>query len=336
MAKRFWGIVLCLMICVAQALFVYAETEDGTAHYQGYSLSRLTIRSEPSTDASALGYYNAGDTVLILSYEPTWLKVQKTDDVGYVLRHLIKGDTQLTDGPLRYGARPARHAASLLHDAPLFDLPDPGSATVANLPEGARISILSIQDGWAKLIYNRQYAYLHVAHLTNLEPVAKDANAARDGALLAAYYTPYSTDSSELNRGRMVNIELACAYMQDQIIQPGQRVSYNKWIGPFSAGRGFQQAPVLINGVSMPGSGGGTCQVSTTFYNAIVSLAGMSFPYVRPHGASGAVYVPHGMDAAVGAERIDLVFQNDYDFPVRIQTWAGRGIVYTALYKAIH
>ncbi|HML49567.1 MAG TPA: VanW family protein, partial [Clostridia bacterium] len=59
------------------------------------------------------------------------------------------------------------------------------------------------------------------------------------------------------------------------------------------------------------------------------------FPYVRPHGASGAVYVPHGMDAAVGAERIDLIFQNNYDFPIRIFTWAGRGIVYTALYKAI-
>ncbi|HML49566.1 MAG TPA: VanW family protein, partial [Clostridia bacterium] len=97
------------------------------------------------------------------------------------------------------------------------------------------------------------------------------ANTARNGALLAAYYTPYSTNDAELNRGRMVNIEMACSYMQNKIIQPGQSVSYNKWIGPFSAGRGFQQAPVLINGESVPGSGGGTCQVSTTLYNAMVS-----------------------------------------------------------------
>ncbi|HML46376.1 MAG TPA: SH3 domain-containing protein, partial [Clostridia bacterium] len=168
MAKRVWGIVLCLFLCAAQTAFSHAETEDTVALYQGYTLSRLTIRAEPSTDAEAVGYYNAGDAVLILSYEPTWLKVQKKDAVGYVLRHLVKVGEQLAEGTLRYGALPARHAASLLHNAPLYELPDVASATVANLPEGARIAILSIQDGWAKLIYNRQYAYLHVSHLVDL------------------------------------------------------------------------------------------------------------------------------------------------------------------------
>ena len=334
MVKRVLGMILCLLLCAAQPARSHAE--DAAALYQGYTLSRLSIRAKPSTDAPALDYYDVGDTVLILGYEPTWLKVQKNDVTGYVLRHLVKVDEQLTEGSLRYGALPARHAASLLHNSPLYESPDAASATVANLPEGARIAILSIQDGWAKLIYNRQYAYLHVSHLVNLEPVAKDAKTARDGALLAAYYTPYGTASTELNLGRMVNIETACIYMQGEIIEPGQRVSYNKWIGPFNAKRGFQQAPVLINGITMPGSGGGTCQVSTTLYNAMVSLSGISFPYVRAHGASGAAYVPHGMDAAVGAERIDLVFQNDYDFPVRIFTWAGQGVVYTALYKVIN
>ena len=79
---------------------------------------------------------------------------------------------------------------------------------------------------------------------------------------------------------------------------------------------------MLINGESVAGSGGGTCQVSTTLYNALLQLPeGISILYRHAHGPSGATYAPHGVDAAVGRSnvtggtiKLNLEFQNVFSF----------------------
>jgi vancomycin resistance protein YoaR len=69
-------------------------------------------------------------------------------------------------------------------------------------------------------------------------------------------------------------------------------------------------------------------------YNALLALRGVTILYRRAHGAQGAVYVPHGVDAAVGNASLDLRFRNDYAFPIMFETWAGEGILTIAVYKA--
>ncbi len=74
------------------------------------------------------------------------------------------------------------------------------------------------------------------------------------------------------------------------------------------------EAPVIIAGDLTPGIGGGVCQTSTTLYNALL-LADMKILERSPHSIAPA-YVPKGQDAAVATGYLDLVFRNDYDFPV--------------------
>ena len=96
----------------------------------------------------------------------------------------------------------------------------------------------------------------------------------------------------------------------------------------------YKQAPVLINGVAKPGYGGGTCQVSSTLYNALLQLPGIEILQRRPHGPGGAKYLPHGVDAAVGNENLNLRFRNDYDFPIRVEGHSsGDGALLMVIYR---
>ena len=85
-------------------------------------------------------------------------------------------------------------------------------------------------------------------------------------------------------------------------------------------------SPVLVDGDTVAGYGGGTCQVSTTLYNALLQIPqGIAIVYRRPHGPGGASYAPHGVDAAVGATNLNLIFRNDYPFPITIDCTASNG-----------
>ena len=124
------------------------------------------------------------------------------------------------------------------------------------------------------------------------------------------------------------------------------------WMGSFSyhvgqrikkyrKSRGYKDSPVLINGESVAGSGGGTCQVSTTLYNALLQLPeGISIIYRHTHGPSGATYAPHGVDAAVGRSsptsgtiKLNLEFQNTFDFPITIDCTVQNGALCIAIRK---
>ena len=52
------------------------------------------------------------------------------------------------------------------------------------------------------------------------------------------------------------------------LIAPGARFSFNETTGERNAAKGFEEAPVIINGELQNGIGGGVCQVSTTVFNA--------------------------------------------------------------------
>ncbi|MDD3109161.1 MAG: VanW family protein, partial [Eubacteriales bacterium] len=76
---------------------------------------------------------------------------------------------------------------------------------------------------------------------------------------------------------------------------------------------------------------GGSCQVSSTLYNAVLQLTGLTVLRRAPHGANGIAYLPHGVDASSGG--LNFVFRNDYPFPVRIYAHVQDGSLFVAFYK---
>jgi len=130
--------------------------------------------------------------------------------------------------------------------------------------------------------------------------------------LLGSFSTALDSDPD-----RTHNIELCARQLNNRIIPPSGRFSFNYIVGPRSAKRGFRNAPVLYYDDMERLVGGGACQVSTTLYNAAL-FADLSI-VKRTRHSSRVYYVPPGQDATVFYGYRDLVLHSPFDFPIQIK-----------------
>jgi len=126
----------------------------------------------------------------------------------------------------------------------------------------------------------------------------------------------FSTRFSAGNRPRSANIRLAASKIDGTVLMPGDKLSFNGTVGRRTVRAGFRPAGVYINGRHDTGIGGGICQVSTTLYNA--ALFGNLKIAQRSNHSMPVPYVPVGRDATVDYGNIDLVIENNYDFPIAV------------------
>lgn len=115
------------------------------------------------------------------------------------------------------------------------------------------------------------------------------------------------------------NIKLSAQALNGTILMPNEAFSYNTIIGETTYEKGYVEAPIIVNGKSSIGLGGGICQVSSTLYNAILQT-GLNSTVRRPHSKPVA-YLPLGLDATVSWESIDYQFKNTLDHPLYIQSF---------------
>jgi len=130
--------------------------------------------------------------------------------------------------------------------------------------------------------------------------------------------------------GRLHNVQLVADLIDGALVAPGARFSFNHTTGERNEAKGFEEAPVIINGELESGIGGGVCQVSTTVFNAAFE-AGLSIEKRTNH----ALYISHyplGRDATVNYPDIDLVFKNDTDKWLLIRTFVGAGSLTVNIY----
>lgn len=134
---------------------------------------------------------------------------------------------------------------------------------------------------------------------------------------IASYITKYSTAAS--NEARNYNMLLASDSINGVILNPGEVFSYNDVIlSKRTAERDYKNAPVIVNGKLEDGIGGGICQISSTLYNAAL-YSKMTIVKRRNHSLKVS-YMPAGRDATVSWGSIDLVFRNDLEVPVKIES----------------
>ena len=347
-------IMLFLLICCPLAALCedtgyeifYADFTEGIAPgakpeilYTGRTQLALTMRSQPDKTSESLGVIGEKKTVQIFGYDTQWLFCW-SDDVGvYYLQRSKNVDPIEAVDPENtppYGVIRQRYIATTTQDTALLAAPNEDADVIEEYPAGTRMSIWLIQDGWAVIPYRKIVGYLYVGDLMDLTPVAPDPQTAQEGDILTTYTTFYSTKQTELNIGRMENIRVGCLYI-DKTYEPGFQFAFNSIAGPYTKARGYKDSPVLIDGATVTGSGGGTCQVSTTLYNALLQLPdGLTVLYRRPHGPGGASYAPHGVDAAVGTDYLDLRFRNDFDFPITIESTAQNGALCICIRKGAY
>lgn len=156
--------------------------------------------------------------------------------------------------------------------------------------------------------------------LTYTEPsvYAKDLEGLLFRDTLASTTTYFSSWS---NRG--TNIKLCAASINGTVVQPGEVFSFNDTRDEATEENGYKMATIYSNGQSVPGIGGGICQVSSTLY---VSALKAGMETVERHNHMFTVsYLDISFDATVFAGSLDYRFENTSDYPVRIEATTSGG-----------
>ena len=282
----------------------------------------IRMRAEQSGESEVVTSIRAGEIITVYAVYPTYVLAEYNGYVGYVIRtwvdeNMIALDPQNTPP---YGVVPAQFVATIAEDqTPVYKAPSLNSGVNDIRPNaGSKIAVLEFVDGFAKVLYWRSYGYIEAAALTDLVVVAQGDLPLSDETPIAAFcsFFEYNT-GSDGNEGRCKNIVRSCQSMT-RVMQPGESLDFNKQVGPYKKANGYFPAPVLIDGGSQLGYGGGTCQSSSTLYNTVRQVPGITIIRRRPHGPGCARYLPMHQDAAVGNTELNFVFRNDCDYPIRI------------------
>jgi vancomycin resistance protein YoaR len=131
-------------------------------------------------------------------------------------------------------------------------------------------------------------------------------------AVLGEYETFFSRGGDQARRGK--NIDVASSKLDGLILSPGELVSFNAVVGERSEANGFQKSWEIFKGEMVEGTGGGTCQVASTFH-AATFFAGLDVLERLPHSRPSA-YIPMGLDSTVVYPSVDLKIKNPHPFPV--------------------
>ncbi|MCR4877583.1 MAG: VanW family protein [Clostridiales bacterium] len=313
---------------------------------------RYSIFSEKNVKSKKLARDLQNDSVEILYVGLVWVIVRYNGIIGYVKREYLSKDMTTVDpehtAPFnvqkhQYIATVAKecYVRKSMSKEPLEE--KELDTYWVKLNPGTRISIWQFMDGWAVVNYMRSYGYIDPNDLTDLIPVSPTTEPLSEDSPIAAYTSYYtmkhlkpgaSKDTKELNLNRIWNIGHGCEKIRETgLLQPGDIFDANKKnIGPY---REYKQAIGLVDGKAVRSSGGGTCQVSSTLYNIIIQMPGLTILKRRPHGYGGASYLPIHCDAAVGNDALNFIFRNDYDFPIRLEGYSsGDGALLMLAYRA--
>jgi vancomycin resistance protein YoaR len=135
-------------------------------------------------------------------------------------------------------------------------------------------------------------------------------------------------------QSRIFNVNLAASRINGALIAPNEIFSFDKTLGDVSAFTGYQQAYIIQNGKTVLGDGGGVCQVSTTFFRALLN-AGLPITERHAHAYRVGYYEqdsPPGLDATVYVPSVDLKFRNDTNHYILVQTQIDPNILQLSIF----
>lgn len=118
------------------------------------------------------------------------------------------------------------------------------------------------------------------------------------------------------SKNRISNITLAASRLNNYVLNPGEILSVSDALLPRTPQNGYLLAGVYQDGETVPGYGGGICQISSTLYNAAMN-SGLSVVERHPHSMTVS-YLRAGLDAAIASGLKDLRIQNNYAHPITI------------------
>jgi vancomycin resistance protein YoaR len=133
---------------------------------------------------------------------------------------------------------------------------------------------------------------------------------------------------------RTENLRVGASKVNGTLVRPGEVFSLTEALGPVTREAGFRDAPVIVNGEHVQGTGGGLSQMATTTYNAGF-FAGFEDVEHQPHSEWFARY-PEGREATLYTGAIDMKFRNTSPYGALIQSWVGGGRLHVRIWGTSH
>jgi len=148
---------LAAMMCMAMAVPFSANAENET---RVITCGTLNLRAEAGTDAAILGKYGWGTEVEVLGFNGNWAYVEVGGQTGYMYSQYLG-----KEGSALYTAYVKTNTRGLNLRA------EPNGMILGSYPRGTKVSVLSSENGWSKVLYNGGTAYIFSEYLSTTRPV---------------------------------------------------------------------------------------------------------------------------------------------------------------------
>lgn len=197
--------------------------------------------------------------------------------------------------------------------------PTTSSKVLTTLSVGEPITVLDQTGKWFKVKYGNISGFVFWKYVGFIEPeITEDSNLIGNSII---HYTS--------SQNRDVNMSIACNTINGITLDVNEVFKWSKIVGKTTSKKGYLSAPVIINKKTVLGLGGGVCQVSTTIYNALLDTS--ITPTEHHKHSIGSAYSEK--DATVAHGYKDFVFKNTYNFPIRLEVYCYKSIVFVNIYK---
>ena len=153
-----------LLLCLCLPGMAFAD--DRPVLYRATTVGESRVLTEPGSWGETVTYIQKGKRVDILEVLPNFVYIRADHREGYMYRSRVT-DVKAVD-PVNtppYGVIVYGYMAKANGDAPVLDAPEPTAATLETLHDGARLAIIGFENGWARVIFKRQYGYLRASCL---------------------------------------------------------------------------------------------------------------------------------------------------------------------------
>lgn len=146
----------------------------------------------------------------------------------------------------------------------------------------------------------------------------------------------FSTKIYDKTDERQKNVEITCSTLNEQIVKQGEEFSFTNVIGKATPNKGYEKAKIFDKqGNVEEGYGGGICQVSTTLYNAVKDISGITITERHDH-SNTVPYAKKGNDAAVAHGSYDFKFVNNTNNDIIIHAESNEENVIITINKLIY
>lgn len=271
-----------------------------------------SISYQSALEASKKANYMMSGPITLKYAESTWTLSGK--EIAEVIEFKEKKSGNAKELDARIGAEKAKTRIELLTKGVVREPQDARFSTsgerVVIIPsrEGISINYEKAVEDLNKVAAKKQ-TFERELLLTSTTMAPKLTTEKAQSMGIKEKIKSFTTTYNSLARSRVSNIHLLTRSLDGTILAPGETFSFNKTIGPRTAGKGYKEASVILDGKLVPGLGGGVCQVATTVFNAVF-FAGLPVNERRNHSFYISKY-PTGRDASVSWPSIDLKFKND-------------------------